>query len=547
MGQSDNWREKYLNALDEQERLEKLAAAQGDILRRVVVNLSAAAAGLDIELDDALVVLRDKLRGAKGTVVHDQVGYLETVVGGFEERRSKQFNELGYRLRELLSDLQYLCIPSSLGNQIENLSRTLNRQPPSYLSLPEQLHTIVNLQRQAIRSAQRPAQTLWQRIRGGAQLEPVEQLQKLEASNANIGPLRDPVEELEPPWTQVSSDIQLVLQAIFDGLTDSERSNEHWHRARLRLGESMAWELLLDTLKDLRLILDGRDSGLDQAISTYLTQVNQELHEICEQLGLSSLRHDRGQQAAHFLGQAVSNQMAHMQSSLDSATDLDGLKLDINQQISLIHQAMEAFQQHQAEVRPLSEELQVLIDKVKAIESESERTHAQLVEERHRAQHDALTELPNREAYNHRVQLEWLRYKRYGRELSLAVVDIDHFKRLNDQYGHRIGDRILRLVAQSLAKRLRTVDFIARYGGEEFVVLLPETSLDDAFQVMDSARKSFSGHSFRFKTQPVTITFSCGVSSFREKDSVGEVFERADKALYHAKRLGRNQTCRELV
>jgi diguanylate cyclase len=122
-----------------------------------------------------------------------------------------------------------------------------------------------------------------------------------------------------------------------------------------------------------------------------------------------------------------------------------------------------------------------------------------------------------------------------------VVCDIDHFKRVNDTYGHQAGDKVLRIIARSIASRLRKTDFIARFGGEEFVVLMPETSAEQAYAVIDHIRESIAECPFHFKEKPVTITLSFGVTAFAGENKPDAVFARADKALYQAKEQGRNR------
>ena len=152
-----------------------------------------------------------------------------------------------------------------------------------------------------------------------------------------------------------------------------------------------------------------------------------------------------------------------------------------------------------------------------------------------------MTGLPNREAYNQRAYTEMQRFKRYGRPLSLAVCDVDHFKRINDTYGHQAGDKVLKMLAKVLRTRLREVDFIARYGGEEFVILLPETETANALHVLDKIRSGIGNTPFRFKDEPVTITISFGISACLEGEMIEQSFARADQALYDAKKQGRNR------
>jgi diguanylate cyclase len=170
----------------------------------------------------------------------------------------------------------------------------------------------------------------------------------------------------------------------------------------------------------------------------------------------------------------------------------------------------------------------------------------QLEKEKIRAVTDKLTGLPNREAYSERVHDEMLRWQRYQHPLSLAVLYIDFFKKVNDQYGHQMGDKVLKAVSSSVANRLREVDFIARFGGEEFVLLLPETNAEDAQHMLNRTRERLAKTQMKSKNSDgeetkFTVTFSIGIAQFTDGDTSENVFERADKALYEAKENGRNQ------
>ncbi len=133
------------------------------------------------------------------------------------------------------------------------------------------------------------------------------------------------------------------------------------------------------------------------------------------------------------------------------------------------------------------------------------------------------------------------RWKRYGGELLLAVLDIDHFKRINDGYGHLAGDKVLKIIAGELAKRLRKTDFIARFGGEEFVLLIPSTPLEGGHQLLQTLLDGVEQCPFHFRGERVTITLSAGLTAFAGGEDSDKVFERADQALYRAKSGGRNR------
>ena len=121
------------------------------------------------------------------------------------------------------------------------------------------------------------------------------------------------------------------------------------------------------------------------------------------------------------------------------------------------------------------------------------------------------------------------------------MIDIDHFKKLNDTYGHIVGDKALVDVSKELKKNLRKIDFVARYGGEEFAVILPSTAIKDAIIVIEKIRQEIFDTDFLVKDKSVEITVSGGVKEFCDGDTIAKVMEKADEALYLAKNSGRNQ------
>jgi two-component system, cell cycle response regulator len=155
---------------------------------------------------------------------------------------------------------------------------------------------------------------------------------------------------------------------------------------------------------------------------------------------------------------------------------------------------------------------------------------------------DGLTELHNKRFFTETLEKEIARSKRYERTLSLVLFDIDHFKRINDTYGHLAGDAVLRQLGALVKSRVRHTDLPARTGGEEFAIILPEVGAPGAAQMADKLRRSIEETSFRFEGTVVPVTVSLGVAewdpSIQDPD---ELVKRADAKLYEAKRGGRNQ------
>ncbi|NMO23636.1 diguanylate cyclase, partial [Pyxidicoccus fallax] len=161
---------------------------------------------------------------------------------------------------------------------------------------------------------------------------------------------------------------------------------------------------------------------------------------------------------------------------------------------------------------------------------------------------DALTGLFNRRYFEERLNEEFARSRRYGSPLSLVMLDIDHFKRINDTYGHPFGDQVLKAVAHTSRSRLREVDLLARYGGEELIALLPETGPEDALKVCERVREAIAALELEEACpggapRPVRLTASLGVATVPAADltSAEALLRAADISLYAAKGAGRNR------
>lgn len=156
---------------------------------------------------------------------------------------------------------------------------------------------------------------------------------------------------------------------------------------------------------------------------------------------------------------------------------------------------------------------------------------------------DALTGLANRRYLLENFTTEYERAKRYKHHLSILLIDVDHFKKVNDTYGHPCGDRVLKKTADILKKTVRSSDLVARYGGEEFVVLLPETDNAHTLVIAEKLRNEVASNTLLCEESTLSITISIGVASYPEIDSSDpmQLLKAADQALYNAKNNGRNQ------
>jgi len=160
---------------------------------------------------------------------------------------------------------------------------------------------------------------------------------------------------------------------------------------------------------------------------------------------------------------------------------------------------------------------------------------------------DPMTELYNRRYFIDAIERELSRSGRYKRPLCLLIIDLDHFKKINDSFGHLAGDHILKMTANTLARSLRQSDLLCRYGGEEFCAILPETTLERAIDVAERLRRTVALYTQTFDNDPINVTISIGVScSSASDDTLGvSLLKRADMCLLQAKASGRNSVVSE--
>ncbi len=190
----------------------------------------------------------------------------------------------------------------------------------------------------------------------------------------------------------------------------------------------------------------------------------------------------------------------------------------------------------------LAEKLDNTHHYLQLIESDSRQLSDELTRVRLLSLTDELTGLPNRRAFLRRIEDEVARVQRYGFPLSLALIDLDHFKQINDKYGHAGGDEVLQIYSKNILSIFRHHDLVARYGGEEFAVLLPNTDAEGSLRALSKVKSRASETRWQANGGMVTVpSFSAGASLYKPGETASAFIERADKALYGAKQLGRNR------
>lgn len=282
-------------------------------------------------------------------------------------------------------------------------------------------------------------------------------------------------------------------------------------------GSRRLHELLRDTRERQKTLRAEREAAR-QALKDML-------HQMLSEIG--ALGHATGTFQDKLLGYADTIGQA------DTLESLAGVVRDLVADSRTVHGVIHSTQERlQAEHTRATE----LTDRVRSLEDELRRLSEEVST-------DPLTQIANRRGLEKAFETERARVNRQGAPMSIGLLDVDNFKKLNDTLGHQTGDEALKFLARRVSESLRPMDVVARYGGEEFVVLLPNTQAEEAQGVLTRLQRQLSAEFFTQGEQKVFITFSAGVTPYRDQEPIETALERADLALYEAKRSGKNRTC----
>lgn len=359
-----------------------------------------------------------------------------------------------------------------------------------------------------------------------------------DVANASSGSSAAPDTSAQPPFQELLIRLleQLIVPADFQPQADQLKQ-------RLETETQNAdWKQLLKDVAQLINTIRSHIQNEKHEFENFLQQVTDRLKAMDQFLQSETSHLDQAQTRGADFEQTFTRNVDDIRQDVNQAMELSTLKTAVNSKLDTISSHIISYREYETKrVEHSRQQVLEMQTRMQSLEQKSQALKKTIIEKNRQAMYDTLTAIPSRLSFEQRAAEEISRWQRFSTPLSLVVWDIDFFKKVNDSYGHKAGDKVLKTVAQLLNQRIRETDFLARYGGEEFVMLLPGTQQEECLQLVNELRQQVAECGFHYHGEAVTITVSCGISSFREGDSLDSVFDRADRALYKAKRNGRNQ------
>ncbi|MFO1436637.1 MAG: GGDEF domain-containing protein [Gammaproteobacteria bacterium] len=470
--------------------------------QRALLKLAFALRGQDSELDQVLVKLTNLLRSGMRSADITQI--IDEVIATFEKVKRTGIApalEMSRELALVITDTVAANAPKSVSDSLRE-----DRAAIAKASDRQKLQAVaVGIAERVARSANSDTQHADKALPTTPLIDLLAQLQLPESMHAQSRNVQEQLMRQPPPPTLEAT--RAVAKLLTAGYAGSE--------AELQ-----------------------RMSAYLQQVIVKVAHLQQQLHQVNNASSESLLESEAFNRTMH-------GHVRDIQLSVDSANDINDLKTSLAGNLQSLNAGVDQFVTSSRQRHVRTEELLTRLNtQLNTLEGEAKRLSDGLVVEREKSATDPLTGIANRRSFDSHIAGLSGNSRTLNTDICVAVIDIDHFKSINDRFGHQAGDRVLKGVAEILRGQLRAEDFIARYGGEEFVVVLPGSSLEQAFTVCERMRAAIEACTFRSREEIVPVTISLGVAELSGKEAAETAIERADRAMYEAKSKGRNQTVR---
>lgn len=529
--QTEPWKRRYYDCVEQLEQREKVWGRAEDLLRRAISRLTLAAEGFDERLDAQLLAVRNAFRDkAESSVLYQRIEALSDTLLRLEQAKQGKTTQ-GRSPPALTRLLDRLDLPKGLARKTQALRGHL-ADTPRHDDIDFLLAEFADLLHEAFaepgaNEARRTGDGIWRRLFDKSNA-------RAAAPSAVNGAVR----------SATALSLQEMLLQLLERLSLPAELSPRVELIKARLEEADGaedWSRILKDIANLTAEMRALAQREQREIEDFLHQLTDRLQELDLNLQGAQQVRSAAQQDGVALDRTVQAQVRDIETSIRDATSIGELRQSVQQRLEVLRAHLFDYRNTEDQrQQQMNTQLELLTSRLGQLESEATELRTRVSLEHQQARLDPLTGIPNHLAYQERSLQEVARWKRFHTPLCLLVWDVDDFKRVNDTYGHKAGDKVLTTIANLLHRQIRETDFLARYGGEEFVLLASGADLPAARELAEKLRLAVADCGFHFRGDSVPITISCGLSAFRDGDSVEQVFERADKAIYRAKQAGRN-------
>jgi len=565
-----DWKKQYTQILKELDVKEKEWGQQQQEILKTVLRLTFAFQGSNDILDKKLLDLKEALKQSNNNIPQKEIDQLVQAILKHKKEKdtdSSRTNILITNVVQLLSSNNQYERYAEKVREINNDLKNESVNPASQLKSINEV--VANINKSSIQEKQKPDtfKVFLKKLSDNQNTDPslAALCKKSIALNSEQEKLKAITQCIEKINTRTSDQngkntAQQVdttesefnvenLLTLLDWITIPGKSQTKLDTLKQQLEQREEGASTGNILRRIALTISNAYMEIQSELNEtegFLKKVTNQLNEITLQIAdIETLENETFSNSVT-LNSEMEKQIKLIKSGVNEADTIEDIKKTIDTRIEVLQSNMDQFiNVEQNRKRQSDSHHKELVDRLSNMEEETEKLRKCIEEEKSKAYNDALTGIPNRMAFDERISNEYQRWQRYNGKLTLCLVDIDKFKGVNDTYGHKAGDIVLRTVAKKCASKIRKNDYFCRYGGEEFALILPETDLSAAITVAETLRESIERCSFQYGDKTVGITISCGLAQVKAKDNLDTIFQRADKALYKAKESGRNRCISE--
>ena len=507
--------EKLDAAIRTRATLEEDFKAQSSVLTAFIGKLSNLCKGLDLELDNRLAKLRVMLtKSLPFADIEQELKTISALLNKQATKNEKSIREMHEKFHLAGKTLQKVNgIPADVRR---NLRELLNSNPSHKDAIIQYIPKLSELIELYVKAINKPisASTSSANLNGGAAQDNDHHHEEILNEIINI------LDEVE-----LSDEQKAKLEAAKQNLKrdlDGDALLEHLLHV---------FHIIIDDIRIERKVAKSFLSTLSSSLATVQKAVSSTISETADY----KKEHKK-------LNDSLSVQISDLTSAVEKAATLSEIKEEVNEKLAGIAQSITAKNSLEVEqFQALSQQMQVMQDKVVGLEQQSQQFERRLAEQKQKSLKDALTKLNNRAAFDEFVAYTMAKFQHEPFPLSVAIIDLDDFKSINDTFGHTAGDKTLQVVATIISSEIDDSVFAARYGGEEFVLIFKNWDKENILKRLNRIRKKIAKIPFKFKNTSVNISASFGVTHVQQEDNIHTAFERADQALYQAKENGKNQ------